>query len=138
VRYLAWLAAVPRSQKGETNEFDDGERLSRMAELEGEGVLPELPDIQARDYVDLLMDAGPIEATGAGVTGLSWREIEAWQTRTAIDLAPWEVRMIRRLSAVYAAELHAAEAPDRPPPFQPELDEDVRERVEAKLDLYFG
>jgi hypothetical protein len=137
VRYLAWLAAVPRKRE-RTEGLDDGERLCRQAEMEAEGLLPDMPDVSAEHYIGLLMDAGPIMATGAGVTGLTWREIEAWQGRTAIELDPWECRLIRQLSIAYASELQAAENPDRPSPFQPEISDEVRDRVEAKLDLLFG
>lgn len=106
--------------------------------MELEGIEPDLPDIEDHRFVALLMEAGPIEAAGMGVSGLSWREIEAWQSRCAIDLEPWEVRLIRRLSQAYASELSAAADPDRPPPYAEELDEDRRELVEAKLDMFFG
>jgi len=95
--------------------------------------------VEARHLIDLLMEIGPTVPSGFGPVAIGWREIEAWQAVSGVELAPWEAGMIRRLSGEYAAELHAAEDEDRPAPY---LSAAVvaanREAVERKLELLFG
>lgn len=57
-------------------------------------------------------------ATAMGVVPLTWSELVAWQSANSIQLQPWELSFIRRLSADYAAESSRATDPDRPPPWR--------------------
>ena len=51
-----------------------------------------------------------------GISKLSWKEIDAWLTRTEHELTLWEITTIRRLSEEYAAEYSQASEKDRPAP----------------------
>ena len=66
-----------------------------------------------------------------GAGPLSWREIDAWCNRTHIDLAPWESRLIRRLSVEYLAEGRRAESENCPPPWRAEV---TAEEVQTEVD----
>jgi hypothetical protein len=50
---------------------------------------------------------------------ITHEEMRAWQQNAGIDLAPWECRLLRRLSEQYLAEAHKAEKEGAPPPWQP-------------------
>lgn len=73
-----------------------------------------------------------------GAMPLSWREIEAWKAATGIAIPAWEARLIRRLSTEYLAELHAAEAENRPAPWRGTVTKREREVEEAKLRALLG
>jgi len=71
-----------------------------------ENYWPELPPLRRGAYlVDYLWDAGPLE----GEHQLSHTEMQNYQRNTGVSLHPWEVRVVRRLSAEYLNEMRAAE-----------------------------
>lgn len=107
--------------------------------MERDGIDPLLPDCPSDFLVNLLMEIGPTIATGFGLAAIGWRELADWQACSGTDLAPWEARMLRRLSADYAAELHAAESPERPAPYVT-IDQVAanRDAVEAKILRILG
>lgn len=91
-----------------------------------------MPSIRAGEYlVHYLFEAGPTMPGGMGPAPLTFVELESWQRQAAIDLDPWEVRLVRRLSVEYCAESQAASKPDAPPPFK---SSDVRRLQQAKID----
>jgi hypothetical protein len=69
--------------------------------------------------LEYLLEIGPADATGMGAVPISFQEIESWQHQVGVELAPWEVRMLRSLSREYVGELNAATKPDRPMPWEP-------------------
>ncbi len=69
------------------------------------------------------MGAGPV----------SWSQIDAWQRLTGVPIAPWEARLLRRLSLAYLAEGRQAEAETCPPPWRFDLSPREREIEEAAL-----
>lgn len=69
-----------------------------------------------------------------GITPLSWQEIRAWRTENDLSLSLYEVNAIRRLSAEYASEYHAASEKGRQPPYQEFAEEDFdRTAVSNKI-----
>lgn len=54
-----------------------------------------------------------------GPLRVSFHELGAWACLNGIDLKPWEVTMLRMMSAEFASELAAADNPQRPPPWSP-------------------
>lgn len=68
------------------------------------------------------MEAGPVVSNGMGLSAISWRELQAWEHGTGIELQPWESRLIRMLSAEYVSTSRKATEPDCPPPWVGEED----------------
>jgi hypothetical protein len=69
-----------------------------------------------------------------GKSELSWGAIGEWAREIGIDLAPWQKRILRRLSRDYLNESERATKPDCPPPWQPEeMTPHSRELVGAKI-----
>lgn len=97
---------------------------------------PEFPPLEAAAYlVEHLWEVGPTMAAGAGVGPITFQELQSWQAQIGIELAPWEVRILRQLSFDYLDELRKAEKPDCPPPYgklsrNPQLDK----KLDAFLD----
>lgn len=91
-------------------------------EAGGEVDLPWL-DLELVGLVSCLFDVGPTGVNGQLIT---WSELEAWQRATGFSLPPWQLRLLRQLSAEYAAEAANATAHDAPPPWDRSAD---RERI---------
>src|SRR3546814_18620695 len=71
--------------------------------------------------------SGLTEAAGMGAAPLSWQSILSWSDMTGSYPAPWEARLIRKLSIEYLAEVRRAESENCPPPWRAEVT--VRERI---------
>ena len=72
-----------------------------------------------------------------GVVAITEHELMAWQVNQAIRLAPWECRLVRRMSKEYAAMAGAATKPDCPMPWVP-VGDDVRARVADQIKSVFA
>ncbi len=89
-----------------------------------------MPDVNAGMYlIHHLWDAGPVMQGASGAVPLSQSEIRAWQQNTGNELQPWEVRLLRRLSADYISAAQAAEKPNCPPPWAPEPEPEQRKSI---------
>lgn len=97
-----------------------------------------MPPNPAPHIIDWLMEIGLTEAAGMGSAPLSWQEIDAWCNRTGIDLATWEARLIRRLSADYLAECRKAEDRNCPPPWRWPVTAREREVEMERLEAVLG
>lgn len=103
------------------------------------GQEPALPPLQAGEHIiGHLFDAGPVLHTGMGPVPLSWSELATWQGVTGVELTPWEVQTVRRLSAEYISTQQAAEDPSMPPPYAVAPTSDQRARVAANLSSVLG
>ena len=71
--------------------------LSRIEKMKRDKIVPPMPHNPAPHITDRLIEIGLTQAAGMGAVPLSWLEINAWCERTAVDLEPWEARLIRRL-----------------------------------------
>lgn len=98
-------------------QFDLAKAISRFDRMKADKVTPRMPPIGAPHLFQWLTEIGLTESSDSGLKPLSWREISAWVERTAVDLAPWEARLIRALSASYVAESRRAEDETAPPPY---------------------
>jgi len=99
-----------------------------------------MPPLSAhgRYLVAILNDVGPVSPMGmGGVVAISESELMAWQVNQAIRLAPWECRLVRRMSKEYAAMAGAATKPDCPMPWIP-VGDDVRSRVAEQIKSVFS
>lgn len=127
---MAWLHATPKPAPGSRRAklAQDAPQRSRIDQMKKDGITPRMPPNPMPHIMDRLVEIGMTEAAGMGVVPLSWREINEWQRATGVDLAPWEARLLRRLSAEYIAEGHRAELETCPPPWRIKLTEKERER----------
>lgn len=97
-----------------------------------------MPPNPAQHITERLMEIGLVEAGGMGPAPLSWREIEAWQRATGVHLAPWEAKLIRRLSADYISEGRAAESENCPPPWRAPVSRRELDVAEERLRMLLG
>lgn len=72
-----------------------------------------MPECDALYIVSYLIELGVVE----GEHALTWQEIESWQGQCGIELQPWEVRFVKRLSEAYLGESQAARDPDAEAPW---------------------
>lgn len=112
--------------------------LSRMADLKAKKIPVQMPPSPAYHLVEYFIEMGMSEAAGMGMVPLSWREINAWCDRTRVDLAPWEARLIRRLSTEYLAESRRAESENCPPPWRAEVTRRELDVEQAQLEMLLG
>lgn len=100
-----------------------------------------MPPVDAGRYlIDYLYEFGPSMPAGMGSGPVTFAEMEAWERKAGVELAPWEARLLRRLSGDYLAESHRATKPNCPPPFEdsPALNEfDARDQA-RRLNSFFG
>src|SRR3546814_20346619 len=73
-----------------------------------------------------------------GAAPLSWQSIRSWSDMTGIYPAPWEARLIRKLSIEYLAEGRRAESENCPPPWRAEVTERERETEVQRLRMVLG
>lgn len=86
-----------------------------------EQYMPELPPVQGGAHlVAYLFELGPTVPAGMGAGPLTIAEIDPWCRRLGIDLAPWELRWLVRLSKEYLSESHKATQQFAPPPWIPD------------------
>lgn len=134
VRQLAWLNTAPRDErKVALTSRAAEEPVSRLKQMQADGIEPMMPPVPPAPYLDWLLELGPTEAAGMGVVAVGWRTIDAWCSRTGVDLAPWEARLLRRLSGEWLAESDRARKPDCPAPWGGETVEGNRAAVAAKV-----
>lgn len=137
---LAWLHATPKPPANAPPSIASLEvyKHSRFKLLKKKGSEPAMPPNSAPCIIDWLTEMGITESDGMGLSPLSWREIDAWCTRTAIDLPPWAARLIKKLSVVYLSEGRRAEDETCPPPWRGEVTEGEINAELALLDDILG
>jgi hypothetical protein len=115
VRHSAWLGAVPEAKKGARA---DSAELSRRERIERDGGEIEMPPFDEGEYlIAYLYELGPTVASGMGAGPVTFAEMAAWQAARGFELAPWEARLLRRLSVDYLAESNRATKRDCLPPW---------------------
>ena len=121
VRQGAWLNAVPERSGNDKSNAPLLSRLQKMRDdKEDDGYSPEMPPIAgAWHLIGYLFEVGPTMASGMGAGSITHVELRAWQLNIGIELHPWEVRFLMRLSNDYVAESSKAEKPGCPAPWQP-------------------
>lgn len=108
-----------------------------MADLKRKGIVPAMPEVSLPYLRDYFLTVGPAMNGGMGAIAVTEEELAHFQGNRGLCFTPWEVDAIRRMSGEYVAELHAAEAHDRRPPWVRDFRERRRE-VARKIDLMFG
>lgn len=139
---MAWLNATPkpdaRTKRGRRSDDDDTPLLSRIEQLKRQKVTPALPPVGAPHIVTRLIEIGLTEAAGMGFGPISWQTINAWVDASSVAIAPWEKRLLRRLSLEYVAEGRRAESENCPPPWRTEITSRERDAAEAQLRSVLG
>lgn len=102
--------------------------------------MPDMPPLERGAYlINYLFQIGPVMAAGMGAGPITHGELLAWQENVGVDLKPWEISFLRRLSGEYLVESHKAEkrgaqAPWLPADAKPEVSDTQRAiRVLANL-----
>lgn len=76
----------------------------------------EYPDIEDGLYlVDILFRVGPVRSEAPLVEG----DLEPYERRRGIELAPWQADLLLDLSKAYFSEMRAATKPEAPAPWPP-------------------
>ncbi len=135
VRQVAWLLAIPKVKDSRGVETKLPARIDPYRAQKAE---PPLPPLVAQHVYDWLMEVGPVEAGGMGQVPLSWTAIRDWAGLTFKRLTAWEARLLRRLSAEYLTESHAAEDHNRPAPWSPGRSEVDQQDQERRLRAVLG
>lgn len=131
------MNTAPQPKRKRGRQYDDEEpKLVTRREERGDDEI-EMPPISAPHLYGRLMEIGPVDLAGMDRAPLRPGTISAWAIDMGITLPPWEVRLLRRLSAEYLAMSRDAVEVDCPPPWSA-ADADLRNRVDRKLALLFG
>ena len=99
----------------------------------------EWPDIAPFEFMaDLLYAAGPAEHGFSGLCGLSWSNIQAWLQLSRIDLPPWLINTLSRMSLNYATHRNLASEEASEPPWVSEdrLPEKQEQDVNTLRDTF--
>ena len=137
-RQVAWLNTAPVDERKAALKSEKvPEPVTRLKQMEADGIEPTMPPLPPAPYLDWLLELGPTEAAGMGAAAISWRTIEAWCSRTGNDPSPWEARLLRRLSSAWLAEADRARKPDCPAPWSAEPVAVNRVAVAAKISAMF-
>ncbi|CDO37149.1 hypothetical protein [Novosphingobium sp. KN65.2] len=107
-----------------------------MQRMKADGAIPELPHNPLPYLTEWLFEIGPTSPGGMSAAAIGWRDMEAWQGLSGVDLEPWEARTLRRLSSDFVAMLHDAKAIDCPPPYATN-ESNNREAVSRKVGNAF-
>lgn len=93
-----------------------------------------MPPIVHGEYlIAHLYEMGLVLPLGMGIAPLTFGEIESWQRATGKQLQPWETSLLRKLSAAYVTEAHAAEKIETPPPYGAQAQSFDRDKVAKKV-----
>lgn len=136
VRQLAWLHTAPKPKpiKSKTMQPIQVKTVTRLAQLQADGITPDLPAAGPAHYlVGHLFEAGPVSVGGMGPSPIDWAVIEKWQSATSIRLNAWEKRMLRTLSCTFVGAQQEAADPDCPAPYTAAPTPQRRAAVERKL-----
>ena len=140
---MAWLNAVPKPAPGTRRadraaESDAPPPISRIEQYRAEQITPAMPPNPAPHIITRLVEIGLSEAAGMGAVPLSWGTINEWQRATGVRLAPWEARLLHRLSTEYLAEGRRAESENCPSPWRAPISQAERDSDEARVLEMFG
>ncbi len=119
---MAWLNTAPtedphRSGKSPAPDANRPEPLTRLKQMQRDGLEPFLPDNPAPKLTGWLFEIGPTVPAGMGEAAIGWTDIVAWSTCTGVQLPPWQARLLRTLSGEWLAQKHKARKTDCPQPF---------------------
>lgn len=77
------------------------------------GTVP-MPEPPAGMYlIDALFKIGPVQHEAP----ISWQDLESWERRRGIELAPWQADLLVEMSKAYLGEMYAARECHALPPW---------------------
>ena len=97
-----------------------------------------MPPLNLPDLYHRLMEIGPVDFAGMDRVPLRHGTIGEWARSMGVALAPWEVRLLRRLSAEWLAESRKAVEVDCPPPWVTQNTATNRDVINRQLEAFFG
>lgn len=132
MRHLAWLRATPGESKA-----------SRLKVRKEKGLSFDLPKIDGLErIIQYLEDLGYAERGVSGLETISWQEIKSWTRMTQLDIKPWVLKMLRRLSSEYAYQASISTEMNCPAPYEMEVSSSdmdiIRKQADEKLRRMFA
>lgn len=124
------MNAVPDKVEGDTSKEPGA---SRREKLEARGIDIGMPPVDAPYLIGYLWDVGPTKSSGMGASPIEQPDIESFQRNMGIELQPWEVRVLIRMSREYVSESSKATRSDYPAPWMPERYDTHRADVAKSL-----
>lgn len=127
-------------EKQGTTEEDDGSLPDDILLGHQELHFPDISET-AQYLVSLFHSSGMASATGMGLVGLSYQEIESWARLSGLYgiLSPWQYNAIHTMSRAYAGMYANASQKGAKPPYMPPKEdiEDVKELVSKQAENVF-
>jgi hypothetical protein len=127
----------PEETRNLANRKKQDEVPSRREQMEQDGIDPIMPPLAVPWLFEVLFDLGPTEPGGMGAAAIGWRSLDAWCSRTGVDLPPWQCRLLRRVSGEYLIESDRARKMDCPSPWATRKVEQNREAVTVQVESLF-
>jgi hypothetical protein len=96
---------------------------------------PDMPVVFGAEHLlAYLWDVGPVMVSGGETVAVLHSELQAWQSNTGIELRPWEINFLRRLSSEYLSESFNARKEDCPAPWnEDEMTQEQRNIVAKRV-----
>ncbi len=125
MRQLAWLHSTiaPKECKSQKNSSV----IQRWEKIKSNGGRVDMPPIDTGEYlIEYLWEVGLTNENGIQSSAITYSEINAWQEACRINLQPWEVGIIKKLSEDYILEVNRAKDPECGAPYgNPDFDRTV-------------
>lgn len=115
-----------------------------MEMLDSTGGLIEFPEVPEGYgmYVDILMDIGPIQSNGMGTSPITDQHLYYWQYNMEQKLAPWECRLIKKMSQAFLHYYEKGKTPNTIAPYYNVSDEEIvaqrRDATVNQIHSIFG
>lgn len=71
------------------------------------------PEVEGHHLIEILFKVGPAKADAP----ISEADLEPYERRRGIELAPWQAELLVEMSRAYLSESHAAQKIDAKPPW---------------------
>jgi len=128
---LAWLSAV-----------EDGAKKSRRNVLIDRGMLIKMPPVESCGYIlDWWHELGLSTSGVNGPEPLPFTELESWARVSGVELEPWEMGMVSKLSQQFCRQFHLSKEKNCESPYLAEVSADemtaIRENAEDKIRSLF-
>jgi len=113
---MAWYQVIP-----------DKQEISRIQQLEADGMVADMPECDGLYIVGYLRDIGFDNASSV--------EIESWSRQSGIELEAWEFDFIRKLSREYMSQYNdkKSNAPYEPEELSDQNAKAVADKVRGAL-----
>jgi hypothetical protein len=101
--------------------------------------LASLPPVDGAYYlIDYLMELGPANSNGMGLSPVSYSEIRDYSEITNTHLTPWDAHMLRHLSRVYVGQYNLSKEINTPAPYEEAMSLDEKRKAVVAGFKAFG